>query len=104
MVDPLPSSRVPPQARAYGLEAGRSTCALRSLIPSDEPLSPEATVTVTPSSAASRRALFIAFFSEVRQLLSGPPQLMEMTEGLFTESWAASVIAWMNPCVVLGAK
>ena len=49
-------------------------------------------------------ALLKAIWSDFRHETSGPPQLMEMTEGLFTASWAALVIAWMNPWVVLGAK
>ena len=36
------TSLVPPQPRAYGLEAGKSTCALPSVSPSPEPLSPAA--------------------------------------------------------------
>jgi hypothetical protein len=35
---------------------------------------------------------------------SGPPQLIEMTEGLFVVSWAAVVIASRKPASVFGAK
>ena len=35
---------------------------------------------------------------------SGPPQLIEMTEGLFVVSWIAVVIASRKPASVLGAK
>ena len=35
---------------------------------------------------------------------SGPPQLIEMTEGLFFLSWIAVVIASRKPASVLGAK
>ena len=56
-------------------------------------------MTVTPISPASRIALLMAVRSLARQVLSGPPQLIEMTDGLFTVSWAALVIAWTNPCV-----
>ena len=38
------------------------------------------------------------------QVLSGPPQLIEMTDGLFTVSWAALVIAVDEALVVFGAK
>src|SRR5206468_4252471 len=51
------SSRVPPQASANGLEAGKSTCSLPSSWDwsrmSEEPSSPAATQTVTPKVAAS---------------------------------------------------
>src|SRR5580704_2034613 len=52
IVDPLPARRVPPQASTCGLEAGKSTWFLPSLTPSEDPLSPDATVMVTPSAAA----------------------------------------------------
>ena len=48
---------VPPQARTCGLEAGKSTWLLPSVTPSVEPLSPAATVMVTPSRAAAWQAL-----------------------------------------------
>jgi len=35
---------------------------------------------------------------------SGPPQLIEMTDGLFVVSWIAEVIASRNPASVFGAK
>ena len=35
---------------------------------------------------------------------SGPPQLIEMTDGLFVVSWIAVVIASRKPASVLGAK
>ena len=50
MVVPLPMSVVPPQARTWGLEEGKST--LLPVPPSVEPLSPAATVTEMPSAAA----------------------------------------------------
>ena len=50
------SSRVPPQARACGLDAGKSVCTVPSVAPSELPSSPAAAVTVTPSAAASVRA------------------------------------------------
>ena len=53
---PLARTLVPPHASAYGLEAGKSTWSARSGWPSLEPLSPEATHTVTPIVAASQRA------------------------------------------------
>ena len=53
---PEPTSRVPPQLRAKGLEAGKSTWSPPSRTPSEEPLSPAATQTVTPSAAASANA------------------------------------------------
>jgi hypothetical protein len=45
-------AEVPPQARTCGLEAGKSTWFLPSVTASDEPLSPDAAVIVTPSAAA----------------------------------------------------
>ena len=52
---PLASRCVPPQASAWGAEAGKSTCCCPSVAPSVEPLSPAATVTVTPSPPPSVR-------------------------------------------------
>ncbi len=38
------------------------------------------------------------------QVDSGPPQLIEITEGLLVVSWIAVVTASRNPASVLGAK
>src|SRR5664280_2644524 len=35
---------------------------------------------------------------------SGPPQLIEITEGLFVASWTAVVMAFRNPASVFSAK
>src|SRR5579864_8861258 len=43
------SSRVPPQPKTLGLEAGKSTCACPSVTLSLDPSSPEAQHTVTPN-------------------------------------------------------
>src|ERR1700690_937748 len=51
-----PTIRVPPQARTFGLEAGKSACARPSPTRSPEPLSPDAQVTVTPRIVASAKA------------------------------------------------
>src|SRR5271166_396684 len=54
---PLEDCRVvPPQPSTNELDAGKSTWLLPSLIPSEEPLSPEATQTVTPMAAAAWKA------------------------------------------------
>src|SRR5580658_1636360 len=47
---------VPPQPSACGLDAGKSACEEPSLCPSLEPLSPDATHTVTPIAAAAAQA------------------------------------------------
>jgi hypothetical protein len=49
--EPLASNRVPPQASAWGAEAGKSHT--NPLVPSNEPSSPVATVTTIPRFAAS---------------------------------------------------
>ena len=79
MTPPLETSCVPPHASAYGLEAGKSTCGAPPLTPSPEPLSPLATVTVTPSVAASSSALSMAARAAAVQPSSGPPQLIDIT-------------------------
>ena len=100
----LVSSVVPPQARAFGLEAGKSTCARPSPTPSSDPLSPVATQTVMPTAAASWNAWSNCCIAWADQLDSGPPQLIEITEGLFTVSWTAWVTASRKPCEVFGQK
>src|SRR5262249_58889240 len=93
MVVPDPSNFVPPQARAKGLEDGKSVCGFLSLkrLPcasvngrSEEPLSPEAQQIVTPSVAASWRIRLKAlrYCCVEKGGSSGPPQLIEITEGL----------------------
>ena len=51
---------VPPQPRAWGLEAGKSAWAWPSVSPSVAPLSPDAAQIVTPAAAASAKASSIA--------------------------------------------
>src|SRR6516165_6277642 len=82
ILPPLAVSLVPPQASAKGLDAANSTCAFPSPTPSPEPLSPDAQQTVTPRAAAVCKAWSNEFIACAVQLLSGPPQLMEMTEAL----------------------
>ena len=99
-----PISRVPPQPSAFGLEAGKSTFTALALFGSSLlPLSPAATVTVTPSTAPSAIAEFIADRLCADQEFSGPPQLIETTIGV-----GVACIAWeiasTNPWSVLGAK
>ena len=103
-MEPLPWSLVPPQARTWGLEAGKSTWFWPSVTPSVEPLSPAATVMVMPRAAADWQAASSAFMDWAVQVDSGPPQLMEMTLGLFLVSWTAVAMASMNPWSVLGVK
>src|SRR5690242_5250091 len=103
--EPLPRvSRVPPQASACGLEAGKSACARPSSAPSPEPPSPEAQQTVTPSSAASWSAPSNASTAWRVQLDSGEPQLIETTDGRRDLSCSAASSASRNPRSVLGAK
>jgi hypothetical protein len=72
--------------------------------PSVEPLSPAATVTVTPSAAASVKACSIWFMAWAVHVLSGPPQLMDTIDGRLVVSWMAVVTASTNPWSVLGLK
>src|SRR6185437_9909839 len=88
MVLPLPVSLVPPQARTWGLEEGKST--LLPVPPSEEPLSPAATVMVMPSAAADWQTVSSAVMACWVQLASAEPQLMEMTLGLLVVSWMAA--------------
>src|SRR5215470_17793447 len=101
---PLAAIFVPPHPSANGLDAGKSTCAFPSPTPSPEPLSPDAQQTVTPRAAAVCKAWSNEFIACAVQLLSGPPQLIEMTEGLLVVSWIAFVTASRKPLSVLGAK
>ena len=91
------SSRVPPQASANGLEAGKSTCSLPSSWDwsrmSEEPSSPAATQTVTPKVAASWNRESMARMAWSVHATSGPPQLIDTTEGLHRRSWIALAIA-----------
>src|ERR1700691_2791930 len=101
-VGPLASSLVPPQASTCGLEAGKST--LLPVAPSVEPLSPAATVMVTPSAAADWQAASSAVMACEVQLDSGPPQLIEITLGLLVVSCTALLTASMKPWSVVGAQ
>ena len=74
------------------------------MTPSVEPLSPDATVMVTPSAAAVWQAASSAAIDCGVQLDSGPPQLIEITLGLFVVSCTAVVIASINPWSVFGVK
>ena len=79
---PETRSAVPPQARALGLEAGKSTAAWSgSLELSRESLSPEATQNVTPMDAASWR-IWSIYFVVGSVGSSGEPQLIEIPLGL----------------------
>jgi hypothetical protein len=99
----VPRRLVPPQASACGLEAGKSTCSPLAT-PSLEPLSPHAMHTVMPSKAAAWKASSIALMACAVQVDSAPPQLMEMTSGLFAVSCIAVVTASRKPASVFGAK
>jgi hypothetical protein len=59
---------------------------------------------VTPIAAAVWNAESNAVIACCVQEDSGPPQLIETTEGLFVASWIAVVIASRKPASVLGAK
>src|SRR5579859_1421508 len=80
------TSAVPPQPSTCGLDEGKSTLLEPSVAPSLEPLSPEATVMVTPRAAASCATWSMVCIDCAVQLDSGFPQLMETTEGLLTVS------------------
>src|ERR1700751_1048084 len=60
--------------------------------------------TVTPMAAAAWNASSMEVIACCVQDDSGPPQLIEMTEGLFVLSCTAVVIAFRNPASVLSAK
>ena len=103
-VDGSASSLVPPQASACGLDAGKSTCTWPSLTASPLPLSPEATHTVMPSTAASAIAASMAERPWAVQESSDWPQLIEMAMGAGL-ACAASEIASTKPWSPLfGAK
>src|ERR1700761_450119 len=102
--DVLPTSLVSPQASAFGEEAGKSqwtdVCPLGSSL---APLSPAATVTVTPSAAASANAWSMAVRDCSDHWSSDWPQLIETAIGLGV-ACTAWEIASMNPWSVLGPK
>src|SRR3954453_9949898 len=97
-------SLVPPQETALGAEAGKSTCGLPSLTPSAEPSSPDAARTVTPSAAADWKAVSNWCIAAAVQRTSAAPQLIEITDGLRSESCTAALMALRKPAVVFGAK
>src|ERR1700722_10925257 len=100
---PLAARRlVPPHASTCGLDAGKST--FRPVPPSLDPLSPDATQTVMPASAAAWNAWSNAVMACCVHEDSGPPQLIEITEGLFLVSCIAVEMASKKPASVLGAK
>ena len=99
-----PISWVPPQPSAFGLEAGKSTFTALGLFGSSLlPLSPAATVTVTPSTAPSAIAESIDDRLWADHEFSGPPQLIEITAGVGV-ACTAWEIASTNPASVFGAK
>src|SRR3546814_90542 len=95
---------VPPQASTYGLAAGKSTWLPPSATPSPAPLSPDAAHTVTPITAAAFNASLNARIACAVQEDSGPPQLIEITEGLFLSSCTAALMAPINPASLLSEK
>ncbi len=90
-------SFVPPQPTRKGLDAGKSTVGFPIALPSDEPLSPDAASTVTPIVEASWHAELSALRDCAVQESSGPPQLMEIMDGLSVASCTAVVTASMKP-------
>src|ERR1700691_2323896 len=74
-VEPLASSWFPPQASTCGLDAGKST--LLPVAPSVEPLSPAATVMVTPSAAADWQAASSAALGCGVPHCAGPPPAVD---------------------------
>src|SRR5580700_2697162 len=95
--EPESVSFVPPQPTRKGLDAGKSTVGFPLVLPSDEPLSPDAASTVTPIVEASWHAELSASRDCAVQESSGPPQLMEMMDGFSLASCTAVVIASMKP-------
>src|SRR6185312_11073327 len=91
IVAPDAVSEVPPQPRACGAEAGKSTCC-------------RPTVTVTPRAAPSVRICSIWVRACEVHASSDSPQLIEITDGLWVLSCTAVESASMNPWSVLGAK
>ncbi len=76
-------SLVPPQASACGEEAGKSQCTdVWPFGSSLDPLSPDATVTVTPSAAASANAWSIAVLDWADHWSSDWPQLIDTATGV----------------------
>src|SRR5580704_4962180 len=88
---------VPPQPTRNGLDAGKSTVGFPLVLPSVEPLSPDAASTVTPIVEASWHAELRALRDWAVQESSGPPQLMEMIDGFSLASCTAVVTASMKP-------
>src|ERR1700683_3460690 len=87
VIAPLALCRlVPPQLKMCGLDAGKSTWFPPSFTPSLEPLSPAAAQMLTPSRAAAVAAVSKAVIACAVQPDSGPPQLVEITEGLLVGS------------------
>ncbi len=101
---PLAFQAVPPQPTTHGLDAGKSTWGLPSVWPSVARPSPEAAKTETPACAASWNADVMAVIACCVQPLSGEPQLIDMTLGLFVASCTAWVMASTKPWSVFGAK
>ena len=60
--------------------------------------------TVMPMVAAAWNASSMAVMDCEVQVDSGPPQLMEMTDGLLVVSWIAVVMASRKPASVFGLK
>ena len=74
------------------------------MLPSDDPLSPDAARTVTPIVEASSHAEFSASRDCSVHESSGPPQLIEIMDGFRFVSCTAVLMASMNPWSVFGAK
>src|SRR6266536_3227068 len=102
-VEVSPSRLVPPQARTYGSDAGKSQCSAPSATPSVAPLSPVAAHTVIPSAAASEKISSIASVVWPGHLSSDAPQLVLIAVGVGF-AWTAVENASIWPCAVLGAK
>ena len=103
-VDRSAMSLVPPQDSACGLEAGKSTWTWPSVTPSPLPLSPAATHTVMPSTAASAIAASIAVRPCAVQASSDWPQLIEMTTGAGLACTASEIASTKPWSPLLGAK
>ena len=97
-------SLVPPQARACGLDAGKSTCGFPSVTALPLPLSPEATHTVMPIAAASAIAASIAARPWAVHESSDCPQLIEIAMGAGVAEAAAEIASTKPWSPLFGAK
>src|SRR5690348_3694628 len=88
---------LPPTARTFGLDAGKSRPGDRPSISGDEAPSPPAQQTVTPRPRAVPNAASIVLAAWGVQFVSGAPQPISTTDGLRCSSLMAALIASRKP-------